>query len=35
VGERAAAGFHLAFAVGYLFAMLFHGASALAHWRDR
>jgi hypothetical protein len=35
VGHRAAAWFHLGFTVAYLLAMAFHGASALAHWRER
>lgn len=35
VGERAAAAFHLGFALAYLLALGFHAASALAHWRER
>lgn len=35
VNEGAASMWHAAFFVMYLVAAAFHGASALAHWRDR
>lgn len=35
VSEGAACAFHLAFVAGYLLALGFHLASAIAHWRDR
>ena len=35
VGERAAAAFHTAFVLLYAVLIGFHGACALAHWRER